>query len=62
MQAVELGTSRAGGNPLIIKIVSLRERATNKCDVIISAEDADKILIENQSSGMLTKYAVVFEN
>lgn len=62
LQVVELGASRAGGNPLIIKIVSLRERATNKCDVVISAEDADKILIENQRSGMLMKYAVVFEN
>lgn len=60
-QGVGRGTTRAGSNPLIVKIVSLQERATNKCDVIISVEEADKILIENQHSGFLNQYAVVFE-
>lgn len=60
-QGVGRGTTRAGSNPLIVKIVSLQERATNKCDVIISVEEADKILIENQRSGFLNSYAVVFE-
>lgn len=55
-----IGNSRAGSNPLIIKMFSLRERCTNKCDVVISVEDADKILIESQRSGMLGRYAVVF--
>lgn len=60
-QQVGIGQSRAGSNPLVVKIVGLRERVVNKCDVVISVEDADKILIENQRSGMLNKYAVVFE-
>ena len=42
------GTSRAGNNPLNINIVSVRERTVNKCDVVISVEDADRILAENQ--------------
>lgn len=60
-QGIGRGTTRAGSNPLIVKIVGLQERATNKCDVIISVEEADKILIENQRSGFLNSYAVVFE-
>lgn len=60
-QGIGRGTTRAGSNPLIVKIVGLQERATNKCDVIISVEEADKILIENQRSGFLNQYAVVFE-
>lgn len=58
--AIGIGNTRAGNNPLYIKIVSLKERCVNKCDVIISVEDADKILIENQRSGLLNRYAVVF--
>ncbi len=60
-QTVGIGQSRAGSNPLVVKMVSLRDRATNKCDVVISVEDADKILIENQRNGILRSYAVVFE-
>ena len=60
-QTVGIGQSRAGSNPLIVKMVSLRDRATNKCDVVISVEDADKILIENQRHRILSSYAVVFE-
>jgi len=60
-QQVGLGNTRAGSNPLVVKAVSLRERCVNKCDVVISPEDADKILIENERSGFLGKYAVVFE-
>lgn len=59
-QAMGIGNTRAGSNPLIVKLVSLRERCANKCDVVISVEDADKILIENQRSGMLNRYNVVF--
>lgn len=58
---VAAGTSRAGTNPLVIKIVGLRERVVNKCDVIISEEDADKLLAENQRSHFLDRYAVVLE-
>ena len=45
----------------VIKIVGLRERVVNKCDVIISEADADKLLTENQRSHFLDRYAVVFE-
>lgn len=58
---VSAGTSRAGNNPLVINIVSVRERTVNKCDVVISVEDADRILAENQKSHFLDKYAVMFE-
>ena len=58
---VASGRSRAGSNPLYIEIVSLKERVVNKCDVIISAQDADKILLENQRSGFLGNYNVVFQ-
>ncbi|MDO4179582.1 MAG: LPP20 family lipoprotein [Phascolarctobacterium sp.] len=58
---VAAGRSRAGSNPLYIEIVSLRERVVNKCDVVISPSDADKILLENQRSGFLNKYNVVFQ-
>lgn len=58
---VTAGASRAGTNPLVIKIVGLRERVVNKCDVIISEEDADKLLAENQRSHFLDRYAVVLE-
>ncbi len=60
-QQVGLGNSRAGSNPLVIKAVGIRERNVYKVDVVITPEDADKILIENQRSGFLSRYAVVFE-
>lgn len=52
--------TRAGSNPLVIKIVSLKPRVVNKCDVIISVEDADKLLAENQRAHFLDRYSVVF--
>lgn len=52
--------TRAGAKPILIKIVSLKPRVVNKCDVIISVEDADRLLAENQRSHFLDKYAVVF--
>ncbi len=55
------GNSRAGSNPLTIDIVSVRERTANKCDVVVSVEDGDRILAENQRSHFLDKYAVMFE-
>lgn len=58
---VNAGTSRAGSNPMVINIVSVRERTVNKCDVVISVEDADRLLAENQRSHFLDKYAVMFE-
>lgn len=59
--AVRMGTSRAGSNPLVVDIVEVRQRVANKCDVVISVEDADRILAENRYSHFLDNYAVMFE-
>lgn len=57
----EIGNGRAGTNPLIIQAVGLRERTKHQCDVIVSVEDGDRILAENQKSGFGARYAVVLE-
>ena len=48
-------SSRAGGNPLTIKAVKL----SGTCDVVVSDEDADKILSANQVANILANCAVV---
>lgn len=58
---VRMGSSRAGSNPLVVDIVEVRQRVANKCDVVISVEDADRILAENRYSHFLDNYAVMFE-
>ena len=58
---VRMGTSRAGSNPLVVDIIEVRQRVANKCDVVISVEDADRILAENRYSHFLDNYAVMFE-
>lgn len=58
---VRMGTSRAGSNPLVVDIVEVRQRVANKCDVVISVEEADRILAENRYSHFLDNYAVMFE-
>ena len=57
----EAGRVRAGSNPLIIKIAAPRKRIVNNCDVIISPQDADRILAENQKTHFLEHFAVTFE-
>lgn len=57
----EIGNGRAGTNPLIIQAVGLRERTKHQCDVVVSVEDGDRILAENQKSGFGARYAVVLE-
>lgn len=57
----EGGLSRAGARPLVIKAVSLRERTKHQCDIVVSPEDGDRILAENQRSGFGANYAVVLE-
>lgn len=57
----EFGNGRAGTNPLIIQAVGLRERTKHQCDVVVSVEDGDRILAENQKSGFGARYAVVLE-
>lgn len=49
--------TRAGSNPLVVKAVSL---TGNDCNPVISVEDANRVLLENQASGFLTNCAVVF--
>ena len=56
-QTSEKNIARAGSNPLIIKAEGMSD--DNTCPVI-STEDADKILSENQASHFLDEGAVVF--
>lgn len=53
---------RAGNSPLVVKAVSVRggNNSVNKVNVVISATDADKILLANQKNHMLENCAVVF--
>lgn len=53
----EKNLSRAGDNPLIVKATGISD--DNTCP-IISEEDSDKILAENQASHFLDNTAVVF--
>ena len=48
-------SARAGSSPLIVKAV----KVSDSCDVIVSDEDADKILAVNQSANILANCAVV---
>lgn len=47
--------SRVGTTPLIVKAV----KVSDKCDVVVSDTDADKILAANQVTNFLSKCAVV---
>lgn len=53
--SLDKGVERAGSSPLKITAVSV----SGGCDVIVSAEDADKILAANQSAHFLNNCAVV---
>lgn len=50
-----MDSTRAGISPLVVKAVKL----SGACDVIVSNEDADRILQANQISNILTNCAVV---
>lgn len=54
--------SRADSNPLVVKALLVRDgkNSANRVNVVVSIEDAEKILVENEKSGMLDKLAVVF--
>ena len=58
----EIAMNRAGNSPLIVKAVSVRggNNSINKVNAVISAEDADKILLANEKTHMLENCAVVF--
>lgn len=53
--SIDSGVERAGSLPLVIKAVNI----SGNCDVVVSAEDADKILASNQSANFLGNCAVV---
>ncbi|SHK93143.1 LPP20 lipoprotein [Selenomonas ruminantium] len=48
---------RAGGHPLVLKAVSLSDNGANP---VLSVADANRVLIENGSTGFLNKTSVVF--
>lgn len=54
--------SRAGSNPLVVKATAVQggKNSVNKVNVVVSVEDADKILLANENSQMLNACAVVF--
>lgn len=54
--------SRAGNNPLVVKATAIQggKNSVNKVNVVVSVEDADKILLANENSQMLNACAVVF--
>ncbi len=58
----EIAIDRAGNSPLFVKAVSVRDgnNFVNKVNAVISAEDADKILLVNEKTHMLENCAVVF--
>ena len=53
--SINTGVERAGSLPLTVKAVSV----SGNCDVVVSAEDADKILAANKLTNFLSNCAVV---
>lgn len=53
--SVDSGVERAGAAPLTVKAVDV----SGNCDVVVSADDADKILTANKSAHFLNDCAVV---
>lgn len=53
--SVDSGVERAGASPLVVKAVSV----SGGCDVVVSADDADKILVANRATMFLNNCAVV---
>ena len=53
--ADNLNSARAGSTPLVVKAVKL----SGGCDVVVSDEDAEKILAANKATNMLASCAVV---
>lgn len=58
----QISRTRAGNNPLVVKAVEIRggQNSVNRVNAVVSVEDADRILMANQSSHMLERCAVVF--
>ncbi len=53
---------RAGNNPLVIDAVEVRggQNSTNQVNAVVSVEDANKILLANETNDMLEDTSVVF--
>ena len=53
---------RTGANPLVVKALGVRggKNSVNHVNVIVSVEDADRILLANENSHMLENCAVAF--
>ena len=51
--------SRAGDNPLVLRAVK-RGSSKYKCDAVLSDHDADYLIAENQRSGFLKDFRVIF--
>lgn len=49
--------SRAGSNPLVIKAIRMENHNANP---VLSLDDANRLLLENNSDGFLSRTAVVF--
>lgn len=58
LDKLNAGTSRAGANPLVIKAVGAKDFNRN---MVISEDDANKILMANQQNDFLRKTSVVFK-
>lgn len=58
----QITRDRAGSNPLVIRAVEVRggSNSVNRVNCVVSVEDADRILLANESSHMLEQCAVVF--
>lgn len=54
--------SRAGTNPLVVTAVEVRggKNSSNPVNVVVSVEDADRILLANEKGAFLPQGAVVF--
>ena len=54
--------ARVGSNPLVVNAVSVRGGAgsVNRVNVVVSRDDADRILLANEGQGFLEKCSVVF--
>ena len=56
------GIARASSNPLVIKAVQAKggANANNLVNVVVSADDAERILIANEKSNILSTASVIF--
>ena len=54
--------TRVGASPMVVKAVGVKggNNSANAVNVVVSPEDADRILIANERSRMLENCAVVF--